>query len=143
MAIKSSDLLLYGAIGLALYFLFEKGAALANLTFLPNGISFNGSAFQVSVLVQNTSSSSIQYNSFAGSLLVNGSPVGNVSDFTAGVILPNQQTQLTFNVVPNLAGAAGQLISQMSSGGFTINSASLQGTANVSGQQVPITVTLV
>jgi hypothetical protein len=142
MPLKASTLLLWGAIGLAAYYLYQQGAALANLNFLPNGIGFNGSGFQASLLVQNTSSSSVQLNSFSGYLVVNGYNVGNISDFTAATILPNAQTQLQFNMVPNLVGAAGALISQMSSSEFAINSASIQGTANVGGQQVPVTVTL-
>lgn len=124
------------------YWAYTRYGTVSNLQFLPRGISLSGGSFQVVLGVQNTSSVPLQYNSFAGSLIVNGSNVANVSDFTAQPIAANAESDLTFNITANILGLASQLLSQINSGATGIQSATLQGTANIGGQQYPINVTL-
>ncbi len=106
------------------------------------GKPFGVNGFQVVLGVQNTSNTTLQYNSFAGSLIVNGSAVGNVSDFTAQPIAANAETDLTINISANVLGIASQIMQQLQSGGTGIQSASLNGTANISGVQYPVNVQL-
>jgi hypothetical protein len=66
-----------------------------------------------------------------------------VSDFTARTILPNSETDLTFNIVPNVLGIATDLINQINNGASGITSATLNGVANLGGQQYQVNVVLV
>ena len=140
---KSNQLLILVAAAVAGYYLYTRYGAVTNLQFLPRGISANGAGFEVVLGVQNTSNVQLQYNSFAGSLIVNGSNVANVSDFSAQPIAANAETDLQINVAPNIIGIASQVLSQVSSGEVGIQSATLQGTANIGGQQYPVNVQLV
>lgn len=125
------------------YWAYTRYGAVSNLQFLPRGITVSGGSFQVVIGVQNTSSVALQYNSFAGTLSVNGSTVANVSDFTAQPIAANAETDLTFNIAANILGLASTLLSQINSGGTSISSAILTGTANIGGTQYPVNVALV
>ncbi len=142
MGKTSNTLVIIALVAVVAYFVYTKGLSLANLQFIPRGITIAGNGFQVVLGVQNTSNTTLQYNSFAGSLIVNGSAVGNVSDFTAQPIAANAETDLTINISANVLGIASQIMQQLQSGGTGIQSASLSGTANISGVQYPVNVQL-
>lgn len=133
-------LVLAAAVG---YWAYTKYGAVTNLQFVPRGITASGTGFQVALGVQNTSNVGVQYNSFAGSLIVNGSNVANVTDFQPVAIAPNAETDLQINITANLLGLASQALSQIQNGFTGIQSAVLQGTANVGGSQYPVNVALV
>lgn len=133
-------LVLAAAVG---YYAYTRYGAVTNLQFVPRGISVNGMGFDVVLGVQNTSNVPVQYNSFAGALVVNGATVGNVTDFTAMPIVANGETDLTFRVTGNLLGLASQVLSQIKDGFTGIQSAVISGTANVGGNQYPVNVQLV
>lgn len=139
---KSNSVLLLLGIGVVAFFLWKKYATFANLQFIPRGISLHGGGFQVVMGVQNTSSMPVQYNSFAGSLNVNGSNVGFVSDFQPGIIQPNAETDITLTITPNVLGIASQVMTQLQGGDVGITSATLTGSANVGGTQYPVNMTL-
>jgi hypothetical protein len=139
---NNKTILLLVAAAVVGYWAYTKYGAVVNLQFLPRGITVNNQGFEVVLGVQNTSNTSLQYNSFAGSLIVNGSNVANVSDFTAQPILANAETALRFNVTANLLGLASQILSQINSGVVGVQSAILQGTANIGGSQYPVNVQL-
>jgi LEA14-like dessication related protein len=125
------------------YWAYKKYATLVNLQFVPRGINLTGNGFTVALGVQNTASDTLQYNSFAGTLYVNGSAVGNVSDFNSKLIAANAETGIAFNVSLNLFNLGSQLLTQLTGGNAGIQSARLTGVANISGGQYNVDVTLV
>jgi LEA14-like dessication related protein len=139
---SNKNLLLIAAAGLFAYWAYSKYRTVINLQFLPRGISTGPAGFAVQLGVQNTSNQTLQYNSFAGTLSVNGQNVANVSDFQAVPIQANAETELTINITPNIVGLISQIFSQIQSGVTGITSAVLQGTANVGGQQYNVNVQL-
>jgi hypothetical protein len=141
--VKPNTLIALVAVAVVGWWAYTRYGTVTNLQFVPRGIGFAGSGFNVTLGVQNTSNYPLQYNSFAGVLSVNGSPVANVQDFNARSIAANAETPLNINVTPNLLGLASQLIDQLRSG-FTngIQSAVLTGSANIGGTQYPVNVTL-
>jgi hypothetical protein len=141
--VESKNLLLLAGAGLFAYWAYTKYRSVINLQFIPRGIQAGGTGFQVQLGVQNTSNQTIQYNSFAGTLSVNGQNVANVSDFNARPIQANAETDLAFDVSPNLIGLASQVFQQVQSGYTGIQSAVLTGTANVNGVQYPVNAQLV
>jgi hypothetical protein len=124
------------------YWAYTRYGTVTNLQFVPRGINLNGGGFNVTLGVQNTSSYPLQYNSFAGTLSVNGSVVANVQDFNAQQIAANAETPLQFNVTPSLVGLASQILSQSQNGFTGIQSAVLNGVANIGGNQMPVNITL-
>jgi Late embryogenesis abundant protein len=140
---KSNTILILVLVAVVGYWAYTKYGAVSNLLFVPRGINASGGGFQVTLGIQNTSNTSLQYNSFAGSLIVNGSNIGNVTDFTQQTIIANGETDLVINVTANLLGLASQILQQVNSGNVGIQSAVLTGNANIGGTQYPVNVTLV
>ena len=140
---KSNTIIVLALVAVFGYWAYTRYGAVSNLQFVPQGIQVAGGGFEVTLGVENTSNVSLQYNSFAGSLIVNGTTVGNISDFTPRAIAGNAVTPLTFNVNANLLGLATSILSDINSGSTEINSASIQGTANIGGTQYPVNVVLV
>jgi hypothetical protein len=139
---KLNNTILLVALAIAGYWAYTKYGTISNLQFIPRGISVSGGGFQIVLGVINTSSYPLQYNSFAGSLIVNGSNVGLVSDFNPQPIIANGETDLTFNVQANLLGLASSILSQINSGVTGIQTANINGTANIGGVQYPVNVDL-
>ena len=140
---KRTTIALLVAAGLLGFWAYKKFATLINLQFVPRGIDTTGTGFMVILGVQNTASDTLQYNSFSGTLYINGSAVGNVSDFNSKLIAANAETQLPFTISVNLLGLGSQLINQITQGPTGIQSASIKGVANISGGQYPVNVSLV
>jgi Late embryogenesis abundant protein len=140
---KNNTILILVLVAVVGYWAYTKYGAVSNLLFVPRGINASGGGFQVTLGIQNTSNTSLQYNSFAGSLIVNGSNIGNVTDFTQQTIIANGETDLVINVTANLLGLASQVLQQVNSGNVGIQSAVLTGNANIGGTQYPVNVTLV
>jgi Late embryogenesis abundant protein len=140
---KNNTILILVLVAVVGYWAYTKYGAVSNLLFVPRGINASGGGFQVTLGIQNTSNTSLQYNSFAGSLIVNGSNIGNVTDFTQQTIIANGETDLVINVTANLLGLASQILQQVNSGNVGIQSAVLTGNANIGGTQYPVNVTLV
>lgn len=140
---KSNTILALVILAVVGYWAYTRYGAVTNLLFVPRGINASGGGFQVTLGLQNTSNVPLQYNSFAGSLLVNGSNIANITDFTAQTIAANAETDLEINVTANLLGLASQVLQQVNSGNVGIQSAVLTGNANIGGTQYPVNVTLV
>lgn len=140
---KSNTILILALVAVVGYWAYTRYGAASNLLFVPRGINVSGGGFQVTLGVQNTSNVTLQYNSFAGTLTVNGQNVGNITDFTAQPIIANGESDLVFNITANLLGLASQVLSQVNSGAVGIQSAVITGNANIGGTQYPVNVTLV
>lgn len=134
-----SPLLIVGA-GLAAWYFWTRANALKSLVFNPVGLGVQGAAISLQMEVDNPTSNSLQLNGFAGQLYVNGSPIGNVTDFQPVMVLPGA-ARINLLITPNVFGIAAGVISQLDgsegSGNF---SASLVGTANVNGIPLPVNI---
>lgn len=140
---KSNTIIILVLVAVVGYWAYTRYGTLSNIVFVPRGINASGGGFQVTLGLQNTSNTALQYNSFAGSLIVNGSSIANVTDFTAQPIIANGETDLEINVTANLLGLASQVLQQVNSGNVGIQSAVLTGNANIGGTQYPVNVTLI
>ena len=136
-------LLLLG--GAALLYIGNQARSVANLTFFPNGIT--GMAFEglspvayLSVLVQNTSNVAIDLNSLSGSVLVDNTLVGNISNFSPIRINANAETVMPLKVRFAILGIVNDIIQSFQQGNFQKNIV-LEGTVNANGVQVPLTLT--
>jgi hypothetical protein len=142
MSKKNSNnaLLLVAAVVVGFY-LWTSAGTLNNLQFVPKGIGVQGAGFSLVLGVQNPTSNALKFSSLAASLNVNGSPVGNVSDFTPVTIAPNSETDITLMVIPNVFGVASGIINladgNEGSGNFQ---SALVGTANVNGAALPVNI---
>lgn len=130
---KTNTLLIWGIVGLIAYTVYTTTRAIGGLIFLPRGINFNGGSIQIVMGVQNPSMLPVPISSFAGNLLLNNNVVGAVSNFTPIVIAPNQETNITLTVSPNVFGIANGVIDAIRNGAPDTYSAELQGTVNVNG----------
>jgi Late embryogenesis abundant protein len=140
--LKPNTVVLLVAAVIAGWWAYTRYGTVTNLQFVPRGIAVSGVGFNVTLGVQNTSNYPLQYNSFAGTLSVNGQQVANVQDFNAVQIAANAETPLILNVSANIFGIASQLFSQVTGGMTGIQSAVLNGVANIGGTQYPVNVTL-
>jgi LEA14-like dessication related protein len=135
-------LLIAAAGGLAWYF-FSRAQTLSNLIFVPRGIGTVAGGVSVRLGVQNPTANPIQLNSLAGSLVINGNAVGNVSSFLPVTIAPNAETVLDLTIIPNMFGAASQVLNLIEGNEFNTKlNPSLQGTANVNNIAVPLNISL-
>lgn len=126
-------LLIAGVVAL---WAFSKAHTGANLQFLPLGASWDGGALQVQIGVQNPTNDSLQFQSLAGTVYINGTAAGTISDFTPAIIAPNAQTPVTLTYNPSIFGVASVVINQLNNGGgVTIG---LKGSANVNGISLPV-----
>src|SRR5690242_10602652 len=121
-------LLIAGAVALWAY---SKAHTGANLQFLPMGASWDGGSLHIQTGVQNPTNDSLQFHSFAGTVYINGTAAGNVSDFTPAIIAPNAQTPVTLSFTPSLVGLASMVINQLNNGGGV--AIVVKGSANVNG----------
>jgi LEA14-like dessication related protein len=136
---SSNNLLLIGAAAIAAWYFFTRSNALNSLIFTPVGLGVQGSGISLAVNVANPTNTALSLSSLAGSLNIQGSAVGNVTDFTPQVIQPNSQTQINLLITPNVFGLAAGVINQIdgNEGSGSIQ-ASLVGTANVNGVPLPV-----
>jgi hypothetical protein len=141
---NTNKVLLFGAAGLLAWWLYSKARALGDLVFSPGtvtGASMLGSSplVNASIVVQNTSGSSLQINSFAGNVLSNGTLIGNVSNFSPLLIPGNSQINMPVNLLLQPVGLVNDIIQSIQNANFT-QSLSIEGNANVNNFQVPVKV---
>ena len=141
LAKRDNTLFILAAVAIG-YYLYTRSATVANLNFVPRGLSMNGAQVQVTVGVQNTSSNPITLNSLSANLLLNGNNIGNVANFISTVIAPNAETPIQLFITPNIAGDISSALSQLNTGGAAGQSFTLVGTANVNGAPLPVSVQL-
>src|SRR5689334_21278732 len=122
--------------GMVALWVYSKAHTGANLQFLPLGASWDGGALHVQIGVQNPTNDSLQFQSLAGTVYINGTAAGTITDFTPAIIAPNAQTPVTLTYSPSIFGVASSLINLLNNGGgVTIG---LKGNANVNGISLPV-----
>ena len=135
-------LLIGGAVALYGYNQYRAGG---NLNFFPGPVtdmSFEGMnpVATAQLLIQNTSNVSFTIYSLSGSVTLNGTMIGNISDFTPVTIAGNSEGYiplklrlLLLTIVQNLINAFG--------GGAIKENLQVTGTVNANGIQVPLSIT--
>jgi hypothetical protein len=123
-------------LGIAGLWLYSKAHTGSSLQFVPLGASWDGGSLHVDIGVQNPTNDSLQLTSIAGQISVNGTGIGNVSDFTPTLIAANRQTPITLTYKPSLLGIGLTILNQVNSGGGV--QIGVSGSANVNGIQLPV-----
>ncbi len=141
----SEKVIAFGIVGLAAYWFYSKSKALLGLIFAAGkitGASLTGGApvIDLSLTVQNTSTSSLVINSFAGNVYANGTLVGNVGNFSPVAIPANSQTALPVTAQLQIIGLANDILKAVDTGTLSQN-INIKGSANVNGIQLPVDVT--
>lgn len=130
--------LLIGVAAFAGWYFWTRAQALKSLIFTPVGLGVQGAAISLQLEVDNPTAAALQLNGFAGSLNVNGSPIGNVTDFQPVMVVPGA-TRLNLLITPNVFGIAAGVINQIDGNEGSGNvQASLTGTANINGIGLPV-----
>ena len=139
---QGEKLLGLGVIGVIAFWLYSKSRALASLVFTPGtirGMQMTGGGIVVdlTIIAQNTSSATLQVDSFAGNVTCDGSIIGNISDFIPVFIPANSQSLVPVTISMNPLDLVNEILRawNTSSTQKTIN---ISGYANVSGAQLPV-----
>ena len=138
-----STLLLIGGGAFLLWFFGTRGAVVANLKFLENGMSFDVSnplriGVNLSVLVQNPTSGSVTLQSLAGYFAINNTQSGNVSYFVPTLIAANSQTQITLRLSINDLSLVKILMDYINGNSGSSIVVDIAATANVDNVPVPV-----
>jgi hypothetical protein len=145
MRLSSTDkIVLYGGVSLIAFSFFAKARALGNLVFSPGnitGMSMSNATptIDLTILAQNTSTASVTVNSFAGNVFSNGTLIGNVYNFFPVYIPGNSQTPVSVSIALKPLGIVNDLIRAFQYNNFAQN-ITVEGFANVSGLQLPVTL---
>lgn len=140
--VTTGKILLWGTIGLGAYIIWSKVRAIGNLIFTPGsvtGANMQGGVpfIYFYVYAQNTASTGVTVDSFAGNIFANGQLIGNVSDFQPVYIAPNSQTVVPVVAQLGLFAIVNDLLASIQAGSFKQNF-EVHGYANGVGVQVPI-----
>lgn len=115
---------------------WTKYSASLQLSFQPRGISFDGGNIVVKLGIINQSTSPISFNSFNGQLIINGTAVGLIQDFTAQTIVANGETDLNLIFQPY----AGQLLSSIENFLQNPTGQQIQITGQLVAENIPISI---
>lgn len=137
---KTGQVLLIGAAGLAAYYFANLGIATGTMNFVFSGIKINSiNDFVFTITMQNVSNADLNVNSMSGNILLNGDSFANISDFTKRTIPGNSQADIDVHIKPQLFSLSTQIQNLINNPGsqlsFTIN-----GNANVNGLVLPFSI---
>lgn len=140
----TGDKVALGALALIGIALYSKARAAGSLIFRPGRVSniyFDGSSpvIELTVLVQNTSSSGFVLESIAGNILSDNYIIGNFSNFQPIDINSNSETAIPLKIRLGVVGIVQDLISAFTSGVYT-RRIRLQGFVNAGFVRAPIDV---
>lgn len=144
--VKTSEIVVLGALGAAALVLFSKARAAGSLFFLPGRISsitFDNATpvVQLSLIAQNTSSQGLTIESMAGNILTEGDYIiGNFSNFTPIHIAGNAQSAIPVTIRLQLVGLVQDIITSFATGSFS-KRLTLRGLVNAGFVRAPIDVT--
>lgn len=122
--------------------LFAKARALGNLVFTPGSVSSMGfengiPVADVTLLAQNTSTTGLTINSFAGNVFSNNILIGNIYNFSPVHLAGNSQTPVNVSIQFKAMGLVTDLIKAFQNNNFS-QDITIDGFANVMGLQLPI-----
>lgn len=142
--LNKSEIIALGAVGLIVAVLYSKANAAGTLLFRPGRVSniyFDGAApvIELTLAVQNTSSTGFVLESMAGNILSDNYIIGNFSNFTPINIAANNETVIPLRIRLGLFGLVQDLISAFTTGTFT-RRVRLQGFVNAGFVRAPLDV---
>lgn len=141
---KAGTVILLGVGALLLFNFANLGVASNVLQYYIQSVDFTGiTTGRIILVVQNPSNASILLNSMAGTITVNNTTLGNISNFQGGVTIPaNQQVPITINVVLSLSGLVSQLYDTLTKpNGANAMNFIIAGNANINaGIIVPFSI---
>lgn len=134
---KTQSLFLLALAGIGLYWFAQLGTAGNTAQLIFSGVTVNSPTnFTLHFIVQNISNATVKFNGLTGTVAVNGTVIGNISNFTPITIQPVSQQNLNVNFQPNLLGVASEISQLFTTGNqsldFTIN-----GNYNIDGFVLP------
>lgn len=140
-----STLLLIGGGAFILWFFGTRGAVVANLKFIEDGMNFDVSnplrvGVNLTVIVQNPTSGSVTLQSLAGYFFINGTQAGNVSYFTPTLIAPNSQTIVVLRLSINDLSIVKILMDYVNGASDASLVVDIQATANIDNVPVPVSM---
>ncbi len=142
---KTSTVVLLGLGALALYYFGNLGIAANVLQYYIQSVNFTGlTTGSITLVVQNPSGTSIMLNSMAGTIAVNGTYIGNISNFQGGIeIGANSQQAVTIQVILSLGSIVEGVVQALTNptGTNPLNFV-ISGNANIGfGTIVPFNIT--
>jgi hypothetical protein len=141
---QRNELIALGAVGLIAAVLWSKARAAGTLIFQPGrvqNIGFDGTSpvIQLSLIVQNTSSSGFTLESLAGNIISDSYIIGNFSNFQPIHINANSETVVPISIRLGMIGLVQDLITSFATGDFT-KRITLQGFVNAGFVRAPLNV---
>lgn len=141
---NSSQSLLWGIAAIVGLTLWSKARAAATLIFLPGGISqigFDNSTpvVDLTLVIQNTSSSGFTLESLAGNLYCDNTYIGNISSFVPVRVDGNTETVVPVKARLMLIGLVNQIIQAVATKNFT-KKIEVRGFANAGFVRAPVNV---
>lgn len=135
---KTSTVLLLGAGGYALYYFSQLGVATSTVRVVFNGVNVKGiTNYEVLMTVQNLSNISINVNSMAGDIILNGNRLATLAFFNGQIVVPaNSQIDIPVNVSPDLLSIPSVIRDIIHNGVGTLNFTVI-GDANINGLVLP------
>lgn len=145
--VQTRNTLIVAGVGLLGFVMWSKYRAISNLVFSPGSITgmdlIGGVPFiYFTVFVQNTASTGVQVDSFAGNIWANGQLIGNVSNFQPIYIPPNSQTIVPVTAQLGLFGIVNTIVDAFQNGNIK-QSINVTGYANGVNIQVPINIKMI
>jgi hypothetical protein len=142
---KTGPILLVGCGLLALLYFGNLGIAGNVLQYYIQSVNFTGiTSGTITLVIQNPSNATIILNSMAGTVAVNGTTLGNISNFQGGITIPaNQQVPVTLTVAVSLFNTLGSLYAALTNpSGAQPLSFVVAGNANINaGTIIPFNIT--
>ena len=130
-----------------LFFLLKKKSLVRSAKFSFEKLDFNLKARKIKIVlgVMNPTSTAASINSIVGSLIVNGSEVASVENYTKVNILPSAKSLLPLTLTPSAAGIFSVLKTFVKNKlkGAGKSMAIFEGTANIGGASFPIKTQLI
>jgi hypothetical protein len=121
--LKSDELLFVGIVGFVGWTFYSKARAASTLIVLPGNVSnlgFDGATpyIDLTLRLQNTSSSGFTVESLAGQLTCNDTYIGNISTFTPVHINANSEQLLPVRARLMLLGLVNEIVEAFNGSGF-------------------------
>jgi LEA14-like dessication related protein len=133
-------LLIAGGLFLG-YNLLQLVSAGSNVQVVFNGVTMNSPlSYTLDFLIQNVTNATVKLNALTGTVSINGTQVGNLSDFQPVTIGPTSQQDIKMNLSLSPLGLAGSVAQLLTQTGQTLNFV-VDGALNVDGIVFPFNVT--
>ena len=136
---KGKKIALLAGAGVLAYLIY-RAAGVANVAtkakFVLKGISFSGLNMVARLGVLNPTSSSVNFQSFAGDVLLGGKAIATAQSFQPVTIGPNSQQDINIAFVPNTFGLLESLTDALNKHVGT--KITIDGYANINSVSVPV-----